>query len=146
MTSPLKVATPVPRAENKSPGMSPRFSHVNPTVNGEQDQGVSFKGPNPTDGNESAIAKTPDLESEEFAKPAAKDALKRDSFKNIGNRRRSSASNQPSVNLRKGFFPYPIVSDDSARILQRQRDGSSCRGVIGSKIYIYIEHIIFMHV
>jgi hypothetical protein len=72
-------------------------------ANGEQDQGVSFKGPNPTDGDESAIAKTPDLESGEFAKPTAKDALRRDSFKNIGNRRRSSASNQPSVNLRKGL-------------------------------------------
>jgi hypothetical protein len=28
--------------------------------------------------------------------------LRRDSFKNIGQRRRSSASNQPSVDLRKG--------------------------------------------
>ena len=91
------------------PHYSP-LSHANSKANGEQDQGVSFKGPAPTDGNESAIAMTPDLETGEFAKPTAKDALRRDSFKNIGNRRRSSASNQPTVNLRKGFFPHPIVS------------------------------------
>jgi hypothetical protein len=110
MSSPPKVATSVPRAENTSPGPSAAdspLSHANLTANGEQDQGIPFKGPNATEGNESAIAKTPDLESGEFAKPAAKDALRPDSFKNIGNRRRSSASNQPSVNLRKGSSSNP---------------------------------------
>lgn len=82
----------------------PRLSHANLIANGEQDQGVPFKGPTPSNEDDSAIAKTPDLDSGEFAKPPVS-GLRRDSLKNIGQRRRSSASNQPSVNLRKGHLP-----------------------------------------
>jgi hypothetical protein len=81
---------------------SPRLSHANLIANGEQDQGVPFKGPSPSNVDDSAIAKTPELDSGEFAKPSVNSGLRRDSLKNIGQRRRSSASNQPSVNLRKG--------------------------------------------
>lgn len=44
------------------------------------------------------------MEAAEFSKSPA-NALRRDSLKNIGQRRRSSASNQPAVNLRRGKIP-----------------------------------------
>ena len=138
MASSPKSAAPVPRVDSASPGIEPAFALSPPAFHmlmlcaaiGEQDQGISFKGPSPTNADESAIAKTPDLESSEFAKPTAKD-VGRDSFKKIGNRRRSSASNQPAVNLRKGsLFPGDVLIR-SARILQGQRDGPQCRSVKG---------------
>jgi len=70
-------------------------------ANGEQDQGIPFKGPNASETANSEADKTPELESSEFPKSSMASALRRDSFKNIGQRRRSSASNQPSVNLRR---------------------------------------------
>lgn len=73
------------------------------TANGEQDQGVSFKGPNPSEETETAADPTLELESEQIPKSPMASELRRDSFKNIGQRRRSSASNQLSVNLRKGI-------------------------------------------
>lgn len=72
------------------------------TANGEQDQGIPFKGPTSSD-IDSAISDSPDLGPVEIPMPNMSPALRRDSFKNIGQRRRSSASNQPAVNLRKGM-------------------------------------------
>ena len=72
-------------------------------VNGEQDQGIPFKGPNPSETGSSAVDKTPELEPSEFLKSTMASALRRDSFKDIGQRRQSSASNQPSVNLQRGM-------------------------------------------
>ena len=77
-------------------------------ANGEQDQGIPFKGPNASETANSEADKTPELESSEFPKSSMASALKRDSFKNIGQRRRSSASNQPSVNLRRGMEPATV--------------------------------------
>jgi len=138
MASSPKSAAPVPRVDSASPGIESAFALSPPAFHmlmlcaavGEQDQGISFKGPSPTNADESAIAKTPDLESSEFSKPTAKD-VRRDSFKKIGNRRRSSASNQPAVNLRKGSLSPCDVLIRSARILQGQRDGPQCRSVKG---------------
>ena len=87
-------------------------------ANGEQDNGIPFQGPNPLDNDESAIAKTPDLESSEFPKTTLSSGLRRDSLKNIGQRRRSSATNQPAVNLRRGNAPNCDVND-STRLRQR---------------------------
>jgi len=76
----------------------PREDNASPT-NGEQDQGVSFKGPSPSE--DSSAVQTPELESSESPKSPMTSALRRDSFKDIGQRRRSSESNQSPVNLRR---------------------------------------------
>jgi hypothetical protein len=105
-SSPKKPAIPVNRAENASPGsyslLRTLLSHANFTASGEQDQGIPFTGPNPVEGDESAVAKTPELDSAEFPKYVGTAGLRPESLKNIGQRRRSSASNQPAVNLRRG--------------------------------------------
>jgi hypothetical protein len=88
-------------------------------VNGEQDQGIPFKGPNASETANSDADKTPELESSEFPKSSMASALRRDSFKDIGQRRRSSASNQPSVNLRRGRTgPCRLLLTGSARVFQ----------------------------
>ena len=90
-------------------------------VNGEQDQGIPFKGPNPLETESSAVDKTPELEQSEFPKSTIASALRRDSFKDIGQRRRSSASNQPSVNLRRGTSHVSGVDlIRSSRVFQGQ--------------------------
>jgi len=82
MSTPENDIKSVPRAVSASP------------ANGEQDQGVSFKG-------EGRDVKSPELEDTASAKLPSDNALRHESLRNIGQRRRSSASNQPSVNLRK---------------------------------------------
>ena len=84
---------------------------------GEQDQGVSFKGPAAAlaaaaDGS-AVVDGSPDLETAEIGpKSHMVSALRRDSFQNIGQRRRSSASNQPTANIRRGTpstFPVSVL-------------------------------------
>ena len=77
-------------------------------MNGEQDQGIPFKGPNASETETSAVDNAPDLEPSEFPKSSMTAALRRDSFQNIGQRRRSSESNQPSVNLRRGSTRFCV--------------------------------------
>lgn len=84
---------------------------------GEQDQGIPFKGPTAAaaaSADSSAIETTPEVEQGEFPplKNHMASALRRDSFQNIGQRRRSSASNQPTVNLRRGSIsPPPLLPE-----------------------------------
>ena len=92
--------------QSSFPAQAPLLSHASITANGEQDQGVSFEGPNSSEADDSAISNSPDLTSAEFPKSSMGSALRRDSFKNIGQRRRSSSSNQPNVNLRRGTFSH----------------------------------------
>jgi len=73
---------------------------------GEQDQGIPFKGPTAAAAastDSSAVETTPEVEQGEFPplKNHMASALRKDSFQNIGQRRRSSASNQPTANLRR---------------------------------------------
>lgn len=102
---------------------------LNFKANGEQDQGVSFKGPNSSEGDSSAISGTSDLEPLESPKFSMTSALRADSFKNIGQRRRSSASNQPAVNFRRGILILKPGLHPSSRILERKRDGKKCRSI-----------------
>ena len=102
-------------------------------ANGEQDKGIPFHGPNPViEADESAVEKTPDLEQAEFPKSPIAAGLRRDSLKNIGQRRRSSASNQPAVNLRRGLSHFRLKLICSPRIWQRERNGTKCRSLNGT--------------
>ena len=109
MSSPKKITKSSPVEDNVAHSMfpplppSPILLHMlNCSANGEQDQGIPFKGPNPPEDDKSAISNAPDLEPSEVPKASMASALRRDSFKNIGQRRPSSSSNQPTVNLRRG--------------------------------------------
>jgi hypothetical protein len=83
------------------------LSRANFKANGEQDQGIPFKGPGALEEDSSAVSKAPDLEANDLPTSMAS-ALRKESLKNIGQRRRSSASNQPNVNLRKGNPSFSV--------------------------------------
>ena len=105
MSSTPKLMQMSAREDNESLGFLAMHYHMLMTANGEQDQGIPFKGPTSSD-IDSAVSDSPDLGPAEIPMPNMSSALRRDSFKNIGQRRRSSASNQPAVNLRKGICPF----------------------------------------
>ena len=77
-------------------------------VGGIQDQRSSLDGLNQAGYDESAIQNesptksSPGIESSELPKKPFVSGVRRDSLTNVGQRRRSSASNQPMGNMRKG--------------------------------------------
>jgi|SRR5579859_3648093 len=99
-----EVSRPIaPGSSNPPVGTWDDFHVLISAANGEQDQGVSFRGPSPSEEKAAADAKDAQVKSAIPAQAPVDKPLAKESWKNIGNRRRSSASNQPSVNLRRGM-------------------------------------------